>query len=201
MAQRHNTTMSPLARLRFFLRITRSHTIARRYFVVNGFDGTLTLLGMITGFYFSNETQLDVLLHACLGAAIALGVSGFSSAYISEAAEREHELQKLESAMVKDLSDSAHGQAARTMPVVIALVNGLAPLCMALLVLGPLWLVPQLPVWPISAISTAMIMAFVLLFLLGVFLGQLRGSFWLFAGLRTLLIGVATCALIMLFST
>jgi len=117
-----------LKRLRLLLQISRSEKIARRYFVVNGFDGALTMLGLNIGFYVSGEQTLSVIISACLGAAVALGVSGVSSAYISEVAERERELQELEGAMVRDLSDTAHGQASRYIPVFIALVNGLAPL-------------------------------------------------------------------------
>ena len=69
------------------LSITRSYGIVRRYFVVNGFDGTLTMLGLITGFYVSEDVEISIIINACLGAAIALGVSGITSAYVSEAAK------------------------------------------------------------------------------------------------------------------
>ena len=39
--------MNLLQRVRFLMRITRTHGIVRRYFVVNGFDGALTMLGLI----------------------------------------------------------------------------------------------------------------------------------------------------------
>ena len=37
--------------------ITRSDLIARRYFVVNGFDGGLTMLGLLVGFYVSEMSD------------------------------------------------------------------------------------------------------------------------------------------------
>ena len=80
--------MNLLSQARFLLEISRTHGIMRRYFVVNGFDGALTMLGLITGFLVSAPVELAVVIGSCLGAAIALGVSGVSSAYISEAAER-----------------------------------------------------------------------------------------------------------------
>ena len=43
--------MSIADQLLLFIRITRSQRIARRYFVVNGFDGALTMLGLLMGFY------------------------------------------------------------------------------------------------------------------------------------------------------
>jgi len=62
------------------LRITSTQDIVRRYFVVNGFDGELTMLGLISGFLISSSENTDVIINVYLGAAIALGVSGKSSA-------------------------------------------------------------------------------------------------------------------------
>ena len=54
------------------LSISQSYDIARRYFVVNSFDGALTMLGLLSGFYVSEAVELSVVIPACLGAAIAL---------------------------------------------------------------------------------------------------------------------------------
>ena len=103
--------------LRHWLEITRAHGIMRRYFVVNGFDGALTMLGLIIGFMVGGSAELSVIITACLGAAIALGVSGVSSAYVSESAERRRALDQLEQTMLTDLRDTSHGRAARWVPV------------------------------------------------------------------------------------
>mgnify|MGYP000051843579 CR=1 FL=1 len=129
-----------LAELRQALHITGSTKIARRYFVTNGFDGALTMLGLTMGFYAGGGVATPVVISACLGAAIALGVSGMTSAYMSEAAEREKELHELEQALVGNLEASAHARAARLIPLIIAAVNGFAPLFLALLIMLPLWL-------------------------------------------------------------
>jgi predicted membrane protein (TIGR00267 family) len=185
----------------FLLRITRTHDIARRYFVVNGFDGALTMLGLIIGFLLSAPADLSVIINACLGAAIALGMSGLSSAYVSEAAERKRALGKLEEAMISDLQESAHGEAARWMPLLIALVNGLAPLVISLLILMPIWLSRVGFPLPVSPLYAAIIVALALIFLLGVFLGRIAEISWLRSGLQTLLVAVVTAALIYLFAT
>ena len=192
--------MSLFSQARFLLRITRTHDIMRRYFVVNGFDGALTMLGLIIGFLVSEPADLSVVINACLGAAIALGVSGLSSAYISESAERRRSLGKLEEAMISDLQDSAHGEAARLAPLLIALVNGLAPLIISLLILIPLWLSHANIPLPLSPLYAAMIVALLLIFLLGVFLARVAGISWLRSGIQTLLVAVVTAALIYLFA-
>jgi predicted membrane protein (TIGR00267 family) len=134
-----------------------------------------------------------------LGAAIALFVSGMSSAYLSEAAERRKALRELEKAMIVKLGTSAHGRASRQVPIMIALVNGLSPLLISLLIISPLWLSSkqfQLPVEPIDA---SIGMAFLVIFLLGTYLGKIEHSFWLWSGIRAVLIAVVTSALIIAF--
>jgi len=180
------------------LRITRTHGIVRRYFVVNGFDGALTMMGLITGFLISDPTSLEVIIGACLGAAIALGVSGVSSAYVSEAAERRRALDELQGAMVSDLGASFHGDAARWVPMLIAVVNGSAPLLISLLILIPLWLAQAGVVLPWSPLHAAVAVALVLIFLLGVFLGRVARMSWWLSGLKTLLIALVTAGLILL---
>ena len=61
-----------LEQLEFLLHITRTRGIARRYFVVNGFDGALTMLGILMGFYVSAAADLRLVIGACAGAAVAL---------------------------------------------------------------------------------------------------------------------------------
>ena len=187
--------MSLLNQARFLLRITRTHDIVRRYFVVNGFDGALTMLGLIIGFHVSAHADLSVIINVCLGAAIAL-----SSAYVSEVAERKRALRKLEEAMISDLEESAHGEAARLAPLLIALVNGLAPLIISLLILTPLWLSNTGVTLPVSPLYAAIMIALLLIFLLGVFLGRIADISWLRSGIQTLLVALVTVALIYLFT-
>jgi predicted membrane protein (TIGR00267 family) len=188
-----------IAQLRFLLQLTHGHRIARRYFVTNGFDGALTMLGLTTGFYAADHVATPVVISACLGGAIALTVSGLSSAYVSESAEREKELKELEQAVAADLQHTAHGQAARWVPILIAAVNGLAPLLIALFIMLPLWLSQAGIALPLTALESSMVLAFVALFLLGAFLGTVSGRFWLWSGLRTLLVAALTAAVILAF--
>ncbi len=158
------------------------------------------MLGLLVGFYVSDDARISVVMNACLGVAIALGVSGASSAYISEAAEKQLELRELEHAMVTDLGKSAHGQAARLLPMFIAFVNGMAPLTISLLILLPFWIKPSVEPFSIFPLESAFGMALIIIFSLGVYLGQVSHTFWLWAGLRTLLIAGATTALIFALS-
>jgi len=157
------------------------------------------MLGLIMGFLISSPSNLSVIINACLGAAIALGVSGVSSAYISEQAELRRALSELEDAMVTDLHESAHGEAARWLPMLIALVNGMAPLIISLLIISPLWLANAGVSLFIAPLYFAVIIAFMLIFFLGVFLSRVSGVSWLRSGIQTLLIALITIFLIYLF--
>ncbi len=192
--------MNPVDQIRFLLRITRTHGIVRRYFVVNGFDGALTMLGLFIGFLISTPANLTVIINACMGAAIALGVSGVSSAYLSEQAEQQRSLSKLEDAMVANLQVGAHGKATRWVPMLIALVNGSAPLIISILVIIPLWLANSGVTLFMPPLYIASIIALILIFLLGVFLGRVSNISWLRSGVRTLLIALITILLIYLFA-
>lgn len=186
-----------LHRLRFLFRLARAHNIARRYFFTNGFDGALAMLGIIMGFYASHDVAIPVVINACLGAAIALAVSGISSAYVSEAAEREKELRELEQALVGDLEATAHARAARLIPLIISAVNGFAPLLLGLLIMLPLWLSEAGVPLPLAPLPSAIVVAFLVLFMLGAFLGTVSGRFWLWSGLRMLAIALLTAGLIL----
>ena len=192
--------MRLIAQIQYLLRLTRSYSIARRYIVTNGFDGALTMLGLCMGFWVSEEVNLRVAIGACVGGAIALGMSGLSSAYISEAAERRKALADLESAMIADLGDTAHGVAARLVPYLIGLVNGLAPLVISIVIIIPLWLAHYGFKLPLNPFETAILVALAMIFLLGAFLGRVSGIHWLWSGVRTLIIGVVTMVLIFLLN-
>jgi predicted membrane protein (TIGR00267 family) len=188
--------MSFVGRTRRLLDISGSGGIIRRYLVVNGFDGALTMLGLIMGFLASGAHDLEVTINACLAAAIALGMSGFSSAYVSEVAERKHELEKLEDAMIADLGSTSHGRAARWVPVLVALVNGTAPLLISLLIITPLWIAQGGTALPMTPMYLAVACAGVLIFVLGVLLGRIADVSWVQSGIRTLVIAAITVALI-----
>jgi predicted membrane protein (TIGR00267 family) len=178
------------------LRISESDGLVRRYFVVNGFDGALTMLGILGGFYISGVSETKVVISACLGAAVALFMSGLSAAYISEAAERKKSLAEIEQAMTISLKNSTHGMAARWTPWIVGAVNGFSPFIIALLILSPIMFYS--PGMPYSPILVAIVLGLFLMFLLGLFLGRVSGNHWLLSGLKALVVGIATLLVVLL---
>lgn len=184
-------------RLKLLLSISAARRIARRYAIVNGFDGALTMLGLLTGFRAAGGVDPAIVVSACLGAATALAASGITSAYLSEQAERRRELRELEVAMAEPIQASAHGDAARVAPVVIALSNGLSPLLISLVIMVPLWLASAGRADGDWAVLYGIALAFVAIFVLGALLGRIGHTFWLWSGIRAVLIGAITCGVIL----
>ncbi len=93
-------------KVRTYDRITDFLSIARRYFVNNFYDGMLTVLGIIVGFFISilrgSQLTLDSYLVLLTGFAtsISMLVSGLSGSYISEKAELRKLKLELDKAMV-----------------------------------------------------------------------------------------------------
>lgn len=186
--------------IRTMLNLSGSWGIMRRYFVVNGFDGALTSLGLIMGFYVSTRVDLTVVMTTCLAASLALGMSGISSAYISEAAERRRQLAQLEEAMLSSLEQSYHARSVIWSAALVALVNGVAPLLIALIIISPLWLGQQNLLHGLDPLATAIVVALMIIFMLGVFLGRVGGTFWLWSGLQSLTVALLTLGLIYLIN-
>jgi len=97
-------------RIRLYIEVTHISDIARRYFVKNGMDGSMTVLGIILGSWAARVKNPYVIVMAGLGACLAMGVSGLFGAYITEKAERKRIIKNLEIPYVNghDLFDSFH---------------------------------------------------------------------------------------------
>lgn len=184
-------------RLTRLIKVTNSQGIARRFFVTNGFDGALAMIGLFTGFYLSEGASVAVAAQAGIGAAVALFMSGSTSAYISESAEREKEISELENAMSKDLSNSLHGEAARLIPIWVAFVNGFSPLLISLFIMTPLWLSLSGLILPGNVFLWVIGLSAVTIFFLGVYLSLISRQHWFISGIKSLMIAITTLVVIL----
>jgi predicted membrane protein (TIGR00267 family) len=169
--------------------------IARRYFVKNGFDGSMTMLGIIVGAWVVNVTQTEIIVTAGLGACLAMGISGVSGAYMTERAERKRDLKDLETAMMVNLKDSVITDATTFVSFYAALVDGGSPILTALISLSPFFLVVHnlLPIQ--NAYMSSLVITLVTLFMLGIYLGKIAKENALLYGIQTLIAGLATVAI------
>ncbi len=189
--------MRRLDEIRRYIKVTKIDEIARRYFVMNAFDGALTMLGILVGAYVSGSQNVKIILHAGLGASIAMGMSGMTGAYLTEKAERERELKELEDAMLLDLDDTVYGKATRFASVFSALVDGLSPALAAVIILAPFIFVGQGMGFN-NAFITSMVVTVFTLFGLGAYLGRISGESIPRYGTQMVVVGLVTATVIYL---
>jgi predicted membrane protein (TIGR00267 family) len=169
--------------------------IARRYFVMNAFDGTLTIIGILTGSYAARVESASVVITTGLATSVAMGISGLWGAYFTEAAERKRDLDELEEHTLTDLSKTRIGRASRVAGFIVALVDGLAPFLTALVALLPFFFSVSLgDIYLCYYLSLGI--ALLSLFSLGAFLGMvsreniaLWGLKMIGAGLLSIVLG------------
>ena len=166
--------------------------IARRYFVKNGFDGSMTMLGIIVGNWVVNVTQPEIVVTAGLATCLAMGISGVSGAYMTERAERKRDLKDLECAMITKLDDCVISDATRFVSFYAAIVDGGSPIITALVSLSPFFLLLYGIIPVQTAYIAALAVTLVTLFMLGVYLGKIAKENALLYGIQTLIAGVIT---------
>jgi len=95
-----------IEKFKTYSKITDFGSIARRYFVNNFYDGMLTIIGILLGFFILifKEGQQTVDSHIILltgfATSISMFMSGLSGSYISEKAEQKRLKSELDKAMV-----------------------------------------------------------------------------------------------------
>ena len=181
-----------------YLRITEMGPIARRYFVKNGFDGSMTMLGIIVGSWVVGVTHPEIVVTAGLGACLAMGISGLFGAYMTERAERKRDLKTLENAMVTKLDGSVITDASTFVSLFAAIVDGGSPMLTAIVSLSPF----ILTLYGFVAIENAYLVSFTLtlvtLFMLGLYLGKIAKENAFLYGIQTLIAGVITVVIVYL---
>lgn len=184
-------------KVRVYLKVTKATGIARRYFVMNGFDGAMTTFGIVLGSWIAGVSKPQILILAGTGACLAMGLSGFFGAYMAEKAERERHLKEMEKATHNNV-DPIQYEAARFVTLYVAVIDGLSPALTAIISLIPFMLVSVgwMPMTDAYMFSLALSLA--ALFLLGIYLGKVaRENGWLY-GVAMLTVGAFTALMIFL---
>jgi len=170
--------------------------ISRRYFVMNAFDGALTMLGVVIGAavsgYLENST---IIISAGIAGSIAMGASGMSGAYMTEKAERTKKLKDLERAMLTNMKDGLHGKSHRFAAIFAAIVDGVSPAAAAMIVISPFFLANYGIITAVTAFYTTIAITLIVLSLLGVYLAKISDESMIKYGLQMLLVGILTAFL------
>jgi predicted membrane protein (TIGR00267 family) len=172
--------------------------IARRYFIKNGFDGSMTILGIIVGSWIVGVAEPEIIVTAGLAACLAMGVSGLFGAYMTEKAERKKHLKTVEAAMLADLSNSILSDASDFVSLYAAFIDGASPVLTAVISLIPfmLALTGTFIIWDAYVVSFIVTLA--TLFSLGLYLGRIAKENMLLYGAQTVAAGILIVAIVIL---
>ncbi len=169
--------------------------IARRYIVVNSFDGILTTIGIIVGIYAGGIADPKVIIIAVVGAAIALCVSGIFGGYLTEEAEKKGSLARIERSMLKKLSSTKIEEKSKKSTIVIGLANGLAPAFASLIIISPAFFAALGIISEKNLLFMMIGIAFIMLAVLGVILGRRAKDNILKYVIKTVIIGAIAAVL------
>ncbi|MDZ7731600.1 MAG: VIT1/CCC1 transporter family protein [Natrialbaceae archaeon] len=169
-------------------------SISRRYFISNGFDGTLTSTGIIVGAFLSGITDGVTVIQIGVGAAVGLGTSGVWSVWEIERAEKRTERLRIESAMLSNLEGTKLERELRGARTINAAASGIGPI---IGILAPL--VPFLAAGSLLTLLEATLLGIAigvgLLFVFGAYLGSVSEQNWAVAGVRMGLAGIVVAAI------
>jgi len=175
-------------------------TISRRYFVMNAFDGALTMLGVVIGAYIAGFLEPLTIITAAISGSIAMGVSGMSGAYMTEKAERTKELKELQRAMVSNLEHGLHHKSHQFATIFASLVDGLSPAIAAMFVVSPFFLTSYGIITVETAFYMTIVLTLILLTILGIYLAKISDESMIKYGIQMLVVGLLTAFLCVISS-
>jgi predicted membrane protein (TIGR00267 family) len=177
-------------------------SIARRMFITNAFDSLLTSLGVAAGGY-SNQTDPKILALGIIGAAIAMGLfSATLGVYLSEKAERERELKRIQVHVARQLDkDSIYYKAAKYIPIYVALWSGFGATLFPILVSLPFVLAGALNLAIGTAFISSLGIGLLIIGFLGIYLSKISGERLVSGLTRFTGIGIAAVVAILLIKS
>ncbi|HID43819.1 MAG TPA: hypothetical protein EYP30_08650 [Archaeoglobaceae archaeon] len=165
--------------------------VSRRYFIVGFFDGVLTIQGMILGAYLSGRSTTELIVSAGIATALALGISSGWGAYEAEMVEQRALKKKREKALLKRVDGGIMEKAHNFAIWISALVHAISPIIAALTTISTFFFFPMNVAF-ITSITTG----FILLFIIGLYMGKISRTNILVSGLRLLLAGIITLVIV-----
>jgi len=175
-------------RIRIYNKIANISQITRRYFAINGFDGVITIIGVLIGNFIIGTQDFKHIIIAGSAVCISLGVSGVWSAYNSESAERAKEIKDLEAFTLHDLDGTIISKAQNFASRVLAVINGFSAGATAFLPLLPFFFAKHIDINTSYYIGFGI--AFIILIGIGVFLGKVSKRNIVFSALKMVAAGI-----------
>ena len=163
-----------------------AYEIARRLFVINAFDGALTIMGVVIGAHFSGVTDAHIVITAGI------------------ARQRGHgHLRHQRCLSGGEGGEDGHAQESGRHPLCqshrvcfrhCGSVDGISPALSAAFIVMPYFFVPQISMQ--SAFYTSLVLSLSILFTLGVFLARISDERPMASGIQMILVGIATIIIV-----
>ena len=169
-------------------------SISRRYFISNGFDGTLTCIGIVVGAVLSGVPDGATVIKIGLGAAVGLGTSAVWSVWEIERAETRAEIRRIERAMLTDLDDTRIEREQQGARVVHATMSGLGPIIGILLPLTP-FAFEGIALSMVEAAVVSVALGIGVLGTFGAYMGSISDQRWYVAAARMGLAGLVVAVI------
>ena len=174
------------------------YEIIRRYSITNAFDSTIATLAIVFAHYVIGTIDTSAIVLTGTGAGVAMCISGISSVYLMELAEKGQELKVKERAMARKLSGTSIDQRAKRMMYQTSMSAGISPLIASILVLTPFMFMS-------NDFSAAYLQAFsvsiIILIILGIMMSRIAHASWVKYAILTLSAGLITSFLIFLLNS
>lgn len=152
-------------------------SISRRYFISNGFDGTLTSIGIAVGSYLTGVPSGLTVFKVGLGAAVGLATSGVWSVWEIERAEKLAEVQEKEKAMLRELDGTDLMDRKMQGRALNAVMSGTGPLLGIILPISA-FLLEAATLTMLQATLLAIGIGVGLLFAFGAYMGSISKQRW-----------------------
>ncbi|MHB9285916.1 VIT1/CCC1 transporter family protein [Halobacteriales archaeon Cl-PHB] len=185
---------SRLAALRSLLRKKDVRSIARRYFISNGFDGTLTSIGILVGSVLTGIPDGLTVVKIGVGAAVGLMTSAVWSVWEIERAETSAEIRRLERAMLTDLDDTRIQRDQQGARLIHAIASGMGPLIGVLVPLVP-FLFEGTAFTMVEAGILGVGLGMGVLGTFGAYMGTISGHSWYVSAARMALAGLVVAVI------
>jgi predicted membrane protein (TIGR00267 family) len=180
-----------IEKFRIYSSVTDISSVSRRYFVIGFFDGVLTVLGMIMGAHLSGEATSQIIISAGIATGLAHGISSGWGAYEAERIEQSIMVREKQKALLVEDKSCAVTKAHKFATYISSFVHAVAPIPAAIIPL-----IPYMFLDADKALIPAIALGLTSLFSVGAFMGAISKRNLLIAGLRMMLAGVATLAIV-----
>lgn len=185
-----------ISKYKEYNRIAKITEMARRFFVMSSFDGILTVIGIVLGSYFAGITEQKIVIFTSVATCFSMMVSGIWGTFLTESAERKKKIHDLGKHVMTDLRETKIAKAQKFASMIIAAIDGFAPVISGLLVLVPFFLKNILPIKAAYVLSIGL--ALFMLSVLGSFLGKISKENIFISGMKMLVAGIVSIMLIFL---